>query len=293
MSQANPNITALHAQRREASARPHRQHNRRHAWPAILRCNAPPAGLGFVILVLLYLSLNHLARGIAVVTLCAEWEGLAMAVGLDLLIVALELAMVVTARTKAARPVARFANPALITAFAWSASLNGFAFSANQDAVPWKAVAALLGLSIPILIYLGTRTWAALTIESRRAARGRRVAPSESKWRTTDLPTKPARPSAAPTRLGSALRPCRADPHRPGGPHPRHHPTAPAGLIFFGKMDEGGDLDFDRSVPRGAAALARHWPRIRNGSAIQGASLPHTEQADGQRRHRAFCGPRK
>jgi hypothetical protein len=34
----------------------------------------------------------------------------------------------------------------------------------------WKAVAALLGLSIPILIYLGTRTWAALTIENRRAA---------------------------------------------------------------------------------------------------------------------------
>jgi hypothetical protein len=122
-----------------------------------------------VILVLLYLSLNHFARGIQVVTLCEHWEGIAMAMGLDLLIVGLEVAMVVTAGTKAARPVARFANPALITAFAWSAGLNGFAFSANQDAVIWKAVAAVLGVSIPILIYLGTRTWAALTIESRRA----------------------------------------------------------------------------------------------------------------------------
>ena len=91
-------------------------------------------------------------------------------VGLDLLIVGLEVAMVTTAGSKAARPVARFANPALVTAFAWSAGLNGFAFSANQDAVTWKAVAALLGLSIPVLIYLGTRTWAALTIENRRAA---------------------------------------------------------------------------------------------------------------------------
>jgi hypothetical protein len=91
-------------------------------------------------------------------------------VWLDLLIVGLEVAMVVTAGTKAARPVARFPNPALITAFAWSAGLNGFAFSANQDAVIWKAVAAVLGVSIPVLIYLGTRTWAALTIESRRAA---------------------------------------------------------------------------------------------------------------------------
>jgi hypothetical protein len=122
-----------------------------------------------VILVLLYLSLNHLARGVQIVTLCQAWEGLAMAIGLDLLIVGLEVAMVVTAGTKAQKPVARFANPALITAFAWSAGLNGFAFSANQDAVMWKAVAAVLGVSIPILIYLGTRTWAAMTIESRRA----------------------------------------------------------------------------------------------------------------------------
>jgi hypothetical protein len=84
-------------------------------------------------------------------------------------IVGLEVAMVVTAGTKASKPVARFANPALLTAFAWSAGLNGFAISANQDAVMWKAVAAVLGVSIPILIYLGTRTWAAMTIETRRA----------------------------------------------------------------------------------------------------------------------------
>jgi hypothetical protein len=106
MPQANPIIAAVPTARRDL-ARSNRQHNRRPAWPAILCRHAPAAGLGGVILVLLYLSLNHLARGIAVVTLCAEWEGLAMAVGLDLLIVALELAMVVTAGTKAARPVAR------------------------------------------------------------------------------------------------------------------------------------------------------------------------------------------
>ena len=168
MAQAS-NIIAVSTTARRDLARSNRQPSRRPAWPAILRRHTPAAGLGGVILVLLYLSLNHLARGIQVVTLCAEWEGIAMAVGLDLLIVALEVAMVVTAGTKAARPVARFANPALITAFAWSAGLNGFAFSANQDAIMWKAVAALLGVSIPVLIYLATRSWAALTIESRRA----------------------------------------------------------------------------------------------------------------------------
>ena len=166
MPQANPIIAAIPTARREAAPR----QRRRTAKAAIFRRHAPAAGLGLVILVLLYLSLNHLARGIAVVTLCAAWEGTAMAIGLDLLIVGLEVAMVVTAGTKAARPVARFANPALITAFAWSAGLNGFAFSANQDALAWKAVAAALGLSIPVLIYLATRSWAALTIESRKAA---------------------------------------------------------------------------------------------------------------------------
>jgi len=171
MSQAVTNVTAIPATRRESTpSRPQRQPNRRAGRAAILRRHAPATGLGLVILVLLYLSLNHLARGVQIVTLCQAWEGLAMAVGLDLLIVALEVAMVVTAGTKAARPVARFANPALLTAFAWSAGLNGFAFSANQDALAWKAVAAALGLSIPVLIYLATRSWAALTIESRKAA---------------------------------------------------------------------------------------------------------------------------
>jgi hypothetical protein len=170
MSQATTVITALPATRREPAPSRRQRHPRRASKAAIFRRHAPAGGLGIVILVLLYLSLNHLAHGIQVVTLCDGWEGLCMAVGLDLLIVALEIALVVTAGTKAARPVARFANPALITAFAWSAGLNGFAFSANQDVVAWKAVAAVLGVSIPILIYLGTRTWAALTVENRWAA---------------------------------------------------------------------------------------------------------------------------
>jgi hypothetical protein len=165
MTQANPNIVQLKPTTKPTSRKP-----RRASKAAAIRKHAPAAGLGLVILVLLYLSLNHLARGITVVTLCDGWEGYAMAVGLDLLIVGLEVAMVVTAGTKASKPASRFANPALVTAFAWSAGLNGFAFSANQEAIAWKAVAALLGVSIPILIYLGTRTWAAMTVETRRAA---------------------------------------------------------------------------------------------------------------------------
>jgi hypothetical protein len=116
------------------------------------------------------LSLNHLAHGIMIVTGCEPREATAMAIGLDLLIVGLEVAMVTTAGTKACKPVARFANPALIVAFLWSAGLNAFAFSAASAVLWMTVVAATLGASIPALIYAGTRAWAALTIESRRAA---------------------------------------------------------------------------------------------------------------------------
>ena len=121
-------------------------------------------------MVLLYLSLNHLAHGVQIVTGCEPWQATAIAIGLDLLIVGLECAMVVTAGTRAYKQVARFANPALIVAFLWSAGLIAFAFSATTAVLWMTIVAASLGASIPTLIYAGTRACAALTIESRRAA---------------------------------------------------------------------------------------------------------------------------
>ncbi len=140
---------------------------RRAPRTAIIRRHAPAIGLGTVIVVLLYLSLSHLAHGIQIVTGCEMWEGTAMAIGLDLLIVALECAMVATVGTKAHKAVARFANPALIVAFLWSAGLNAFAFSATSTVLWMTVTAAALGASIPGLIYAGTRAWAALAISSR------------------------------------------------------------------------------------------------------------------------------
>jgi hypothetical protein len=142
---------------------------RRATRATLLRRHAPAIGLGAVIMVLLTLSLDHLAHGVQIVTNCAPWEAYAMAVGLDLLIVGLEVAMVSTAGTKAYKAVARFANPALIAAFVWSAGLNAFAFSAAAATVYMLITAASLGASIPTLIYLGTRAWAALAINARTA----------------------------------------------------------------------------------------------------------------------------
>jgi hypothetical protein len=143
---------------------------RRVSKAALLRRHAPAIGLGAVIVVLLVLSLRHLAAGVRIVTGCEPVEAVMRAIGLDLLIVGLECAMVVTAGTRAYKPVARFANPALIVAFLWSAGLNAFAFSAASSVLWMTIVAASLGASIPALIYAGTRSGAALTIESRRAA---------------------------------------------------------------------------------------------------------------------------
>jgi hypothetical protein len=122
-----------------------------------------------VLVALLYLSLSHLAHGVAIVTGCDPVDGLLMAIGLDLLIVGLETALVATAGGKAYKPVARFANPALVVAFAWSAGLNAFAFAAATVTLPMTITAAALGATIPALIYAGVRSWAAMCINSRAA----------------------------------------------------------------------------------------------------------------------------
>jgi hypothetical protein len=64
------------------------------------------AALGFVAVALTALSLTHLAHGIAIVTGCPVWEAWAMAIGVDLGFVALELARL-TARERTMKVVGR------------------------------------------------------------------------------------------------------------------------------------------------------------------------------------------
>ena len=146
-----------------------RPRRRTYTIKTLFRRYAPTAALGGVISTLLYLSLNHLARGIELITLCDRNDAMQMAVGLDLLIVSLECSLVSTAGNKSHKQVAKFANPALIAAFTWSAGLNGYAYSVAQDDGWMKIVAAALGSCIPALIYLGVRTWAIMAIASSKA----------------------------------------------------------------------------------------------------------------------------
>jgi hypothetical protein len=131
---------------------------------AIRRQAGTAVGIGAVAVTLTTLSLSHLARGITIVTGCQSWEGWAMAVGIDLGFVALELSQLAI-NDKVRKQVGRFARPAILGTLAGSAAMNAFAFAA-QTVNPWMMAAAVtLGVAIPALIYALTRVGAALYID--------------------------------------------------------------------------------------------------------------------------------
>lgn len=112
--------------------------------------------VGLVAVVLTGLSLSHLAHGIALVTNAPAIEAWAMAIGIDLGFVALELAQLCAARPAVRREIEQFTKPAIIGTLAASALMNGMAFGyAAQGYMIYFAAA--LGVTIPALIYALSR----------------------------------------------------------------------------------------------------------------------------------------
>src|SRR6201993_306170 len=107
--------------------------------------NFAAAAVLAVALVLLALSLSHLATGIALVTGAGPSDGWLMAIGIDLGFIALELAVLAAPADKRAA-VVRYA--AIVGTLAISAAMNGFAFEAHADGLLIYPAAAL-GLAIP------------------------------------------------------------------------------------------------------------------------------------------------
>jgi hypothetical protein len=112
-----------------------------------------------VAVILLALSLSHLAAGIALVTGAGPSDGWLMAIGIDLGFIALELAVLVAPDGKRTA-VASYAAPAIVGTLAASAAMNGFAFGAHADGLLYPAIG--LGLAIPALIYALTKVAATL-----------------------------------------------------------------------------------------------------------------------------------
>lgn len=113
------------------------------------------AAVSVVALTLTGLSLNHLAHGISIVTHSPLWESWAMAIGVDLGFVALEMAQM-SVTEKLAKEINKYANPTIVGTMVGSAVLNAFAFAAQAQG--WMMVPAIImGLAIPAMIYSMTK----------------------------------------------------------------------------------------------------------------------------------------
>jgi hypothetical protein len=115
------------------------------------------------------LSLTDLAEGIQVVTGATEWKAWALAVGIDLGFVALELSTMAAATDKLRRSISRYTSPAIVGTLSGSAVLNAFAFASNAAGY-MVYPAAVLGVAIPTLVYALTRVGATMWIDRRNAS---------------------------------------------------------------------------------------------------------------------------
>lgn len=118
--------------------------------------------VGGIALVLTALSLSHLAHGIVIVTNAESWEAWAMAIGVDLSFVILELSTLFTATEIDREKIKQYVNSAIVGTLVFSAAFNAFAFSALAEGTIMQIVAAALGIAIPALIYILTRVGATL-----------------------------------------------------------------------------------------------------------------------------------
>ena len=133
----------------------YRKRLQRQQWSAI--------AVALVAVVLTLLSLTHLAHGIVLVTHAPLWEAVAMAVGIDLGFIALEIAQLCAATPAVRREVSRWTGPAIIGTLVVSGVLNGVAFGAQ--ATGWMVYpAAGLGVAIPALIYALSRVAFGLSV---------------------------------------------------------------------------------------------------------------------------------
>lgn len=141
---------------KKASSRGFQKKMKRQAMSAV--------AIGVVAVALMALSLDHLAEGIDIVTGASGWQSWAMAVGIDLGFVSLELAQIAAATEKVSKMISRFTKPAIIGTMIGSAAMNAFAFATAATGY-MVAPAVILGIAIPGLIYAMTRVGAALYID--------------------------------------------------------------------------------------------------------------------------------
>lgn len=134
----------------------------------IARQGAASYAVGSVALVLTGLSLSHLAAGVQVLTHSDEWHAWAMALGIDLGFVGLELAQLCVTTAELRRTVERFAAPAVQGTLVVSALMNAYAFAIGATTWPFVVAACVLGVAIPAMIYVLIRVSVAMWIDCQK-----------------------------------------------------------------------------------------------------------------------------
>jgi hypothetical protein len=142
-----------------------RAHKRRMS-----RLRYAAGAIGTVALTLTGLSLSHLAEGVQALTHGTEWHSWAMAAGIDLGFIGLELGQLVVTTERLRATVARYANPTIIGTLIASAIMNAYAFGSRADNWEQLVSACALGCAVPALIYVLTKVSAAMWIEAQRTA---------------------------------------------------------------------------------------------------------------------------
>lgn len=134
----------------------------------ILRQRVAAYFVGGVCLTLTGLSLSHLAHGVDVITGTRSWHSWAMAIGIDLGFVSLEAAELLAATPAIRAALARYTRPAIVATIIGSALLNAVAFAEGVYGTWLVIPAAILGASVPALIYVTARTAASAWLGSYR-----------------------------------------------------------------------------------------------------------------------------
>lgn len=114
--------------------------------------------LGAVVTIMLGVSLEHLASGIREITHSTAWSAWALAIAIDVGMVASEVALIVLATFPNIR-VAGYAHRYVVSTIAISIALNVWAFWPPQGdpAVTGMLLAVILGAGIPLGVYHLTR----------------------------------------------------------------------------------------------------------------------------------------
>jgi hypothetical protein len=133
---------------------------------AIRRQTMAAAGIGLVAVTLIGLSLKHQAHGVTIIADAPLWEGAAMAVGIEIGYVAMELSQILATTDKVRKQIAKFARPAILATMLGSALLNTYAFTEHAANYWTMGAGTLFGFAIPTLVYVLTRIGAPLYIDS-------------------------------------------------------------------------------------------------------------------------------